>query len=934
MLRVMSFRRVLPALLLAAAAGSCGPKGGGTTPPPPEPTPDAAMAASDLRAPEESHLGSLTQLTFGGENAEAYWAFGGDKLIFQTTRQGVPCDQIMVMDAARAGDAKLVSTGKGRTTCSYFFPGDAEILYASTHEKDAACPPPPDRSKGYVWALYDFDIYKAAADGSNPTKLFGVDGKYDAEATVCGKDGSVIFTSDKDGDLELYKMDKDGGNVVRLTDAPGYDGGAFFNADCSKIVWRASRPTGEALADYQALLAAHMVRPTKLEIWVADADGSDARQITYLDAASFAPYFHPSGNRILFSSNHGDAKGREFDIWAVDVDGTDLERITSAPGFDGFPMFSPDGKRLAFSSNRGSPPPPPGSHNSDTNVFVADWVEHEPRAVQTGAADRMRRAVDYLAADAREGRGVGTQGLADAAKWVEGELRNAGVEGGMSGGAFRQEFEVTTSLTRGAATLLTVDGKAVDGGTVGPSHVSMNGKASGKTVYVGYGIVDKATKRDDYKGKSVRGKIVVVRRFAPKTAGAREMELADLNYKAGVARKRGAVGMVVVDLPEGDKKESPLPTLRPRDGADAGLPILVTTRAVGEPLTKGTHDVVMEVELTPMKTKTENVVGVLRASAGAGGASGGKSDGVIVIGAHLDHLGMGGHGTGALDAENEVHNGADDNASGVAALLEAARILGAKKGELARDVYFVAFSGEEMGLLGSNHFVANAPYEGAAAAMLNMDMVGRLRDNVVQVLGAESANEWSTVVEPLCAKWRVVCHLAGSGYGPSDHMAFYMGGSPVVHFFTGGHLQYHRVSDDAPTVNAAGIAQVAGLVADTALALAVAPKLTYKKVPPPPKMGDIPVRGASLGTIPSYGDDGKVPGVLISDVVPGGAAQKAGLKAGDRIVKIGVTDVRNVQDLMLVLGEAVPGQDTVVVYLREGKKETAKATFGTPRARH
>jgi membrane-associated protease RseP (regulator of RpoE activity) len=205
---------------------------------------------------------------------------------------------------------------------------------------------------------------------------------------------------------------------------------------------------------------------------------------------------------------------------------------------------------------------------------------------------------------------------------------------------------------------------------------------------------------------------------------------------------------------------------------------------------------------------------------------------------------------------------------------------------------------------------------------------------MVQVLGAESADEWASIVEPLCAQERITCHLAGSGYGPSDHMSFYMGGSPVVHFFTGGHLQYHRVTDDAPTINAAGMARVAAVVADTALALSTAKKLTYKKVPPPPKMGDIPLRGASLGTIPAYGDEGKIPGVLISDVVPGGAAQKAGLKAGDRIVKIGVTDVRNVQDLMLVLGEAVPGQDAVIIYLRDGKKLTAKATFGAPRARH
>jgi Tol biopolymer transport system component len=914
-------------LALAAAAAGCPGSGTAAKPPPAGPAP--GPAERDLHAAGETHLGAITQLTFGGENAEAYWAYGGDRLIFQTTREGVPCDQIMVMEAAKGAQPTLVSTGKGRTTCSYFFPGDQEILYSSTHAVDAACPPPPDRSKGYVWGLYDFDIYKAKADGSSPTTLFGVPGAYDAEATVCAEDGSIIFTSDKDGDLELYKMDKDGKDVVRLTTAPGYDGGAFFSPDCSQIVWRASRPTGEALEDYQRLLAEHLVRPTKLEIWVADADGSNARQITYLDAASFAPYFHPSGKRILFSSNHGDPQGREFDIWAIDVDGTNLERITHAPGFDGFPMFSPDGRRLAFSSNRNSPPPPPGSHGgSDTNVFVAEWIEHEPRAVEAGAADRTRRAVDYLAADAREGRGVGSDGLEDATKWLEGELRRAGVEGGLPGGELRQTFEVTTALARGASTQLVVDGKPVDGGTFTPFQMSSSGKVEGKTVYVGHGIVDKKAKLDDYRGKSVRGKIVVVRRFVPARAKSRERELGDINYKAGLARRRGAVGMIVVDLPEAGKDEQPLPALRPREGADAGLPIVVATRAVAEPLTRGAHTVTMEVELTPVKTPTANLVGVIRAG------TGGKQDGVVVVGAHLDHLGMGGVGTGALDAELAVHNGADDNASGVAALIEVARTLAPRRAELSRDVYIVAFSAEESGLLGSNHFVAHPPYEGTAVAMLNMDMVGRMRENLVQVLGAESASEWAGVVEPLCAKQRIGCHLAGSGYGPSDHMAFYMGGSPVVHFFTGGHLQYHRVTDDTPLINAAGMARVAAVVADTALALSTAPRLTYKKVPAPPRMGDIPMRGASLGTIPAYGDEGKIPGVLLSDVVPGGAAAAAGLKAGDRITKIGVTDVRNVQDLMLVLGEAVPGQDAIILFLREGKPATANATFSTPRARH
>jgi membrane-associated protease RseP (regulator of RpoE activity) len=217
--------------------------------------------------------------------------------------------------------------------------------------------------------------------------------------------------------------------------------------------------------------------------------------------------------------------------------------------------------------------------------------------------------------------------------------------------------------------------------------------------------------------------------------------------------------------------------------------------------------------------------------------------------------------------------------------------------------------------------------------MLNMDMIGRLRDNTVQVLGAESAAEWGALVPPLCAGQRVACQLAGSGYGPSDHMSFYSGGAPVLHFFTGGHLDYHRVTDDTPRINTAGIAQVAAVVADTALALDLNPTLTYKKVAAPPAVGDVPMRGGSLGTIPAYGDDGKVPGVLLSDVVPDGPAAKAGLQKGDRIVKIGVTEVRNVEDLMLVLGEAVPGQETVIEFLRDGARQSRKATFGAPRSR-
>ena len=317
----------------------------------------------------EAHLQNIRQLTFGGENAEAYWAPDGTELIMQSTREPYGCDQIFRLPVTSSAEPTLVSTGTGRTTCAYFTADGQRVLYSSTHLAGPECPPVPDHSQGYVWPLYDsMDIFSARTDGSDLQRITS-SGSYDAEATVCSKDGSIIFTSTRDGDLDLYSMDADGGNVKRLTDTPGYDGGAFFSADCTQIVWRASRPTpGEELEDYQRLLSQNLVRPSKLEIFVAKADGSDVRQVTELGAASFAPYFFPSGDRILFSTNHGDPTGREFDIWAVNVDGSDLEQITFSPGFDGFPMFSPDGSKLAFASNRNQKKP------GETNVFVADWV--------------------------------------------------------------------------------------------------------------------------------------------------------------------------------------------------------------------------------------------------------------------------------------------------------------------------------------------------------------------------------------------------------------------------------------------------------------------------------------------------------------------------------------------------------------------------------
>ncbi len=927
-------------LLLLALATCCPPK-----PAPTQvtmPAENLTPAQKDMAVPEEIHFKNVRQLTFGGDNAEAYWAFGGDRLIYQTNKKPYGCDQIEVLDT-KTGSTKLVSTGKGRTTCAYFLKGDSEIVFGSTHEHSPECPTPPDNSKGYMWGLFEYDIYKANADGSNLVNLTPNTKGYNAEATVCAKDGSILFTSDRSGDLELWRMDADGGNLKQLTDQPGYDGGAFFSADCSKIVWRSSRPVGKDLEDYKALLAQNLVKPTKMDIYVANADGTDARQVTYLPGAAFAPFFYPDGKRIMFSSNWKNPRSGEFDLFAINIDGTQLEQITFSPGFDGFPMFSPDGKTLAFSSNRRDvvdgkyrlTGTPAGDH--DTNVFLVDWVDAPPKVIdgQTDVANRLRERIAFLAADAQEGRGVGTKGLEASLARIEMDLASIGVEPGIEGG-WRQPFEVTTAVARGAKTALTIDGKPVAAEDFTPIAASGSGTVEGQIVPVGYGIKDDCCKKNnDYQGKNVKGKIALAFRFMPTAAtdprskldATTQARLGDLRNKAFTAKNAGAKALIVVDAGDLTQEEARLPALAAAE-SESLIPIIVVSRKVGEALLKGTHKASLTVALEPVRTKTSNVVGVIRAGAAK------KEKGVLVIGAHVDHLGMG--GPSALDPQvNDVHNGADDNASGAAALVEVARELVAKKAELARDVYIVGFSAEEMGDLGSFYYAKNPPTKEPITAMLNMDMVGRMRMSQLHVNGGDSAKEWKSIVAPACEAATINCTIGGSGYGPSDHMPFYVAGSPVLFFFTGNHLEYHTAKDDLEKINTIGTAKVVEIVSSVALATSKQPSLTYVKSPPEMlRGGDMRRRGASLGTVPSYSEDPNQPkGVLLTDVTPDGPAANAGLKGGDLIVAIGTTEIGNVNDLMYVLQAAKPGQKTTITFVREKKTQKVDVTFAAPRSR-
>ena len=331
------------------------------------PVPPTAQPADTMIRAGETHFAHLWQLTFGGQNAEAYWSGDGRKLIFQSTRDGWPCDQEYVYDLA-SGKITRVSTGKGRCTCGYFYDQDRRVLFASTHLAGDSCPPPPDMSHGYTWAISPgYDIFTARPDGSDLRRLTDHPG-YDAEGTMSVDGRWLIFTRKDSGDVDLYKMHMDGTGLTRLTRSPGYDGGAYFSHDGRHIVWRTHRTTDSTeLALFHTLLDQDLVRPTSMDIWVGDADGSNQRQVTFKPGASFAPYFTPDDRSIIFSSNWEWPRSRNFDLYLVPVEGGEPQPVTRDEGFDGFPMFSPDGRWLVFCANRG------GKVRGETNIFIAEW---------------------------------------------------------------------------------------------------------------------------------------------------------------------------------------------------------------------------------------------------------------------------------------------------------------------------------------------------------------------------------------------------------------------------------------------------------------------------------------------------------------------------------------------------------------------------------
>jgi Tol biopolymer transport system component len=886
-----------------------------------------------LSAQTERHLANIKQITLGGSNAEAYFSADGKQLIYQATKDQFKCDQIFTM-SIDGTNSKLVSTGEGRTTCAYFFPDEKHIVYASTHDDDDDCPPRADRSKGYTWEVYNaYDIYIANADGSNPRKLAASKG-YDAEATISPDGKQIVFTSTRDGDLDLYVMDADGSNVRRLTNDKGYDGGAFFSPDGKMIVYRAHHPADpKEIKDGEDLLKEQLVKPSQMELFIINVDGTNKRQITKNGAANFAPFFTPDGKKIIFASNVHDPKGYDFDLFLVDLNGKNLEQVTYNPGFDGFPMFSPDGKKLVFVSSRNA------TSKHEFNIFVADWIPDL-------SAQFVKNHVEFLASDELEGRGTGDNGNEKAAKYIADQFAGFGLQPTGDNGTFFQEFEVVKSLEVGPKnSLMAKVGKKLTNYVVQkdfiPVSFSTTAAVEGKIVFAGYGMTVDST-YDDYSKINVKDKIVIALRYSPDgdNPHSKFTKQSALRYKAMQAREKGAKALLLVTSTSDDSSDKLVKLKFDNSTSDAGIPVFSVSRSIVNEWLKGNKISIdslqkrivrtnkqqsfevknvtlsLSSEVIQIKKKTSNVIGLLKVN---------DNEEHIIIGGHFDHLGYGGVGSGSLTPDrNEIHNGADDNASGTAAMIETARELNYYKNILKRNILFIGFSGEEMGVLGSAYYTKHPKLPiTQAITMINFDMVGRLVDQTLTVQGTGTSSRWESLVPKYNSDSTFKLKFMKDGYGPSDHASFYGAGIPVLFFFTGLHDDYHRPTDDANKINTVGIAQIVAYASKLAVEIDTTnDRPDYIKTQAPQQEGSRQGFRVFVGTIPDYSEGAD--GMLLAGVRDNSPASKAGLLKDDILIKFGKFDIKNVYDYTYALQDYKPG-DVIEVTVIRNKSETITA---------
>ena len=942
------------------------------------------MASPADEANDEARwLSNTRQLTFEGRRAgEGYFSRDGQRLIFQSERDPAnPFYQIHLLDLA-TGDVQRISPGTGKATCSWIHPRGDRVLYASTDADPQTAAKmraeldfrASGQQRRYSW---DFDpqyeIYaQDLTDGSriNLTRSVGYDaeGAYSPDGRLivfasnrAAYDGSMtdaqaaVFEHDKSYMMDIYLMNADGTEVRRLTDTPGYDGGPFFSPDGAQITWRRFSTDG-----------------SRAEIHTMDLATGVQRQVTRMGVMSWAPFFHPSGDYLIFASNREGFAN--FELFIVDAAGRrEPERVTFTGGFDGLPVFSPDGARLAWTSNRTS--------NQQSQLFIADWNDAEARrqlqlpdsraiaaAAVVAAADTTlseiraedaRLHVVQLAGDAMQGRLTGTAGERLATDYVAGVFERIGLEPAGDDGYF-QAFPFTAAATLGEGNHLRIAG--VDGTDDlqvdrdwRPLALSRSGEvpATG-VVFAGYGIVapgtDKVPDYDAYGGLDVAGKWVMVLRFQPESVPPESrrhlLHYSDLAYKAAVAKRHGAVGLIVVTGPNAAARDRLVELRLDTAGATTTLGGISVSDAlaermlqtVGRDLTTlqtaldkgesaegfdlGGVQLAAVLDIQREKGQGRNVLARLPATSASGLPP-------LAIGAHVDHLGHG-QVSGSLAHDDErgaIHHGADDNASGVAAMLEIAQHLAGlrREGRLQsrRDILFAAWSGEELGTLGSQHFVdrlaGTGDLRGKVAAYLNMDMVGHLKDRLyLQATG--SSPIWTREIERRNVPLGLPIATKADPYLPTDSTPFYMQGVPVLNAFTGAHEDYSSPRDTADTLNYAGIRDVARLFDGIAASLARAEDTPeYVAVTRQSSGLSRSHLRAYLGTIPAYGQDEAVKGVRLQGAVKGAPAERAGVRNGDLLVGLAGIEIASIHDFMNALAGLKAGEPTGMTVLRNGE---------------
>lgn len=945
-----------------------------------------ALAAS-------SPISNPRQLTFEGKRAgEGYFSADGKRMIFQSERLDEnPFYQMYILDL-ETGDIDRVSPGIGKTTCGWINPDGGHALFASTQfDPEAKAKMKAElefrasgKTKRYQWD-YDptYDIVETDLETGSYRNLTDIRG-YDAEGSYSPDGKRILFASNRhayasdlskeDAErlkqnpsyfMELYVMDADGSNVKRLTDAPGYDGGPFWSKDGSKITWRRFSEDG-----------------ARAEIYTMNADGSGEKQITHLGAMSWAPFFHPSGDYIIFATNlQGFAN---FELYMVDTEGKhEPVRVTERDGFDGLPAFSPDGKTLSWTSN--------ATPKKQSQIFLAKWDHQaalallekaplrqaaaEPAMKDTKAeitVEDLKKHVYALASDEMGGRLTGTDGEKQATAYVADAFTALGLApAGENGGMFQSfDFTAGVALSEGNTLSVSVDGKvqtlAIDKDWR-PLAFSRTGSADkASVVFAGYGIVATAAGDrpglDSYSDLDVKDKWVLLWRGMPGDLSAKQRTelsvFADLRYKASVAKSRGAIGVIFAP-PQREEYTDGLPRLAyEANSGVSGLPVIAVSREassrmlsiLGDDLADMTKtieagksagrdligvNVTANIALDFEKRTGRNVLARLNLD--------NKDEGglpPLVIGAHVDHLGRGetSSSLARADEKGQIHYGADDNASGVASLIEVAQKLNAdhKAGKLkgARDIIFAAWSGEELGLLGSTHFVdamAEAAGEKDLAdlvtAYLNMDMVGRLKGKL-SVGGLASSDIWAGEIERRNAVMGLPIVTSDDTYQPTDVTPFYLKAVPVLSFFTGAHEDYHTPRDTAEKLNYEGMRDIARLVSLIARSRAKASdEPDYIKVSRPEGRTGRRMSNVYLGTIPDYAKDG-VRGVPLSGVVKDGPAERAGLTGGDVVVSLAGQDLANIYDYVRALNGLKPGEAVEIAVERDGKRQTLNITPG------